>query len=77
MSEWTIRRKGILERMMKAIMASKTRARTAVGMSDEFDIEIGLHQRSALSPLLFITVFDEVTKEAKDGVHGSWHMPMI
>ena len=44
---------------------SKSRLRLAAGMSEEFRINVGVHQGSALSPLLFILVIDEATKECR------------
>ena len=35
--------------------------RTLVGDMDDFSIDIGLHQGSALSPFLFTIVMDELT----------------
>ncbi len=32
--------------------------------SEKFNIRVGVHQESALSPLLFIVVMQEATKEA-------------
>ena len=36
----------------------RTRVRTVIGDTDDFSIDIGLHQGSALSPFLFTTVMD-------------------
>ena len=44
---------------------SKSRVRVAGGLSEEFPINVGVHQGSALSPLLFILVMDEATKECR------------
>jgi Reverse transcriptase (RNA-dependent DNA polymerase) len=70
--EWALRRKGIPEQMVAAIMAwymdSKTRVKTMAGISKELDILVGVHQGSVLSLLLFIVVMDEVTKEIRKGV---------
>ena len=40
----------------------RTRVRTVIGDAEDFSIDIGLHQGSALSPFLFITVMDELTR---------------
>ena len=37
--------------------------RCAVGITEEFKVEVGLHQGSALSPLLFVMVMDRLTDE--------------
>ena len=36
---------------------------TNVGETEEIDIEVGLHQGSALSPLLFIIIMDVITED--------------
>ena len=41
--------------------------KSKAGDSKEIDITIGVHQGSVLSPLLFITVMEEATKEVRDG----------
>ena len=38
------------------------------GVSKDFDIGVGVHQGSILSPLLFIVMMDEVTKKVRNGV---------
>ena len=39
-----------------------TRVQTDCGEMEEFVIEVGLHQGSALSPILFITIMDTLTE---------------
>ena len=46
----------------------RTRVRTVIGDTEDFSIDIGLHQGSALSPFLFITVMDELTRGIQDEV---------
>ena len=43
----------------------KTVVRCAMGVSDEFKVDVGVHQGSALSPFLFAVLMDEVTKEVR------------
>jgi hypothetical protein len=45
-----------------------TSARTSDGDNNDFPINIGLHQGSALSPYLFALVMDEVTKNIQGGI---------
>ena len=47
-------------------------AKTVAGTSEAFDIRVGVHQGSALSPLLFITVMEEATKLARGD--GPWKL---
>jgi len=47
---------------------AKTSVRIAVGDTEVFPIDIGLHQGSTLSPFLFALVLDELTKDIQDEV---------
>ena len=42
---------------------TQTRVKTRCDTREFFDIEVGLHQGSALTPLLFIIVMDVLTLE--------------
>jgi len=46
----------------------RTRVRTLVGDTDDFPIDIELHQGSGLGPFLFTIVMDELTKGIQDKV---------
>jgi hypothetical protein len=45
-----------------------TSVRTSDGDTNDFPINIGLHQESALSPYLFALVLDEVTRDIQGGI---------
>ena len=45
---------------------SITLVSTAVGETGEVEIKIGLYQRSALSPLLFIIIMDVITEDTEE-----------
>ena len=66
---WALRRQMVPERLIKLVMAlyenSKSKVKAPAGISEEFSIRVGVHQGSALSPLLFIVVMQEATKEAR------------
>ncbi len=66
---WALRRQNIPEKLIKLVMAlymnSRSKVKTAAGVSEELNIGVGVHQGSALSPLLFIVVMQEVTKEER------------
>ena len=44
---------------------TRRRVKSPAGLSEEFSIEMGVHQGSTLSPLLFIVVMQEATKEER------------
>ena len=65
------------ERLMTTVISlyvePKARVKTVAGTSEAFDIRVGVHQGSALSPLvLFITVMEEATKLARGD--GQWEL---
>jgi hypothetical protein len=45
-----------------------TSVRTSDGDTNDFPINIGLHQGSALNPYLFALVMDEVTRDIQGGI---------
>ena len=51
-------------------MYANARSRVRVGewYSEEFEVKVGVHQGSVLSPLLFITVFEALSREFRSGV---------
>jgi hypothetical protein len=63
--EWALRRQMVPERLIRMVMAlysnTRSRVRVAGETSEYFNIEVGVHQGSILSPLLFILVM-EATK---------------
>ena len=42
-----------------------TTMRSAVGLTEEFKVGVGLHQGSALSPFLFAVIMDKVTEDIR------------
>ena len=61
---WALRKKNIPEAYITIIQdiyiykATKIRVKTRCGLTQYFNIEVGLHQGSILSPLLFIIIMD-------------------
>ena len=51
--------------VMSLYVKSRSRVKTVTGTSEAFEIRMGLHQGSALCPLLFIRVMEEATKVGK------------
>ena len=71
--EWSlIKKKGLAEVMVQAVMSlyegSRTKVRVGSGTSDEFGVRVGVHQGSVLSPLIFAIVVDVVTEHAREGL---------
>jgi len=42
---------------------AKTVVRTVYGNSSSFEVQVGMHQGSALSPLLFVIVVEAISRE--------------
>ena len=69
---WCMRKRGIPEKLISLVRAtyehSTTRVRTRFGDTNKFEIKVGLHQGSALSPFLFIVVLDTLTDHISTGI---------
>ena len=50
----------------------RSRVRVGEGYSEEFEVKVGVHQGSVLSPLLFIIVLEALSQEFCSGV--SWEI---
>ena len=61
-----MRRSGVAEKYVRVVQDmykdSLTAVRCAVGTTDGFGVEVGLHQGSALSPFLFAMIMDRLTQ---------------
>ena len=70
--EWALRKEGVNEYMVKAVMSMYKDARTAIRvgnmLSKDFKVKVGVHQGSVLSPLLFIIVMQAISKNIADGL---------
>ena len=69
---WALRQLGMEEWLVQTVMTMYERARTVVrtkqGYSTEFEVKVGVHQGSVLSPLLFVAVMEVVTQGVKEGL---------
>ena len=71
--KWAMRKKGLLEVIVWAVMSlydgAKTRVRVGSAYLEEFEVKVGVHQGSVLSPLLFAIVVDVITENARSAVN--------
>ena len=71
-----LRRQRVPESLIDLVMAlyreTRSRMRVAGKTSDSFEIMVGVHQGSVLSPLLLILVMEEATRECRVG--GLWEL---
>ena len=69
---WALRQLGVEGWLVQTVMTMYEKARTVVrtkqGYSTEFEVKVGVHQGSVLSPLLFIAVMEVVTRGVKEGL---------
>ena len=67
-----MRKKGLSEVMVWAVMSlydgAKTRVRMKSAYSDELKVKFGVHHGSGLLPILFAIAVDVITENAKRGV---------
>ena len=56
---------GVEEWLVSAVMytGAKIVVRTVYGYSSGFEVKVGMHQGSALSPLLFVIVMEAISRE--------------
>ncbi|KAK3556262.1 hypothetical protein QTP70_007141 [Hemibagrus guttatus] len=66
---YCMRKSGVAEKYVRVAQdmyeRSRTVVRCAVGQTEEFKVEVGLHQGSALSPFLFAIVMDQLSEEVR------------
>ncbi|KAK3533407.1 hypothetical protein QTP70_019486, partial [Hemibagrus guttatus] len=73
---YCMRKSGVAEKYVRVVQdmyeRSRTVVRCAVGQTEEFNAEVGLHQGSALSPFLFAIVMDQLSEEVRQ--ESPWTM---
>ena len=74
---WAMRTLGVEEWLVSAVMSMYTGANTVVrtvyGNSKGFEVKVGMHQGSGLSPLLFVMVMKAISREFR--VALPWELP--
>ena len=67
---WTLRKLGVEEWLVRLVqgMYANARSRVREGFSKEFEVKVGVHQGSVLSPLLFIIVLEAFSRQFRAGV---------
>ena len=69
---WALRKLGVEEWIVRLVQGmyanARSRVRVGEGYSEEFEVKIGVHQGSVLSPLLFIIVLEALSREFRSGV---------
>ena len=73
---YCITKSGLAEKCVRIVQDmyddSKTAVRCAVGVIEGFEVKVGLHQGSALSPCLFAMVMDRMTDDIRE--EAPWTM---
>ena len=70
--EWAMRKKGLPEVIVRAVMSlyhgAKTKFRVGSESPEEFSVQVGVHEGSLLSPLLFAIAVDIISENAREGL---------
>ena len=73
---YCMRKCGLAEKYVRIVQDmyddSITAVRCAVGVTEGFEVKVGLHQGSALSPCLFAMVMDRITDDIRE--EAPWTM---
>ena len=66
---WCMRKSGVPEKYVNLVQDmyrdGKTMVRSVVGQTEEFRVDVDLHQGSALSPFLFAMIMDRMSDEIR------------
>ena len=69
---WALRKLGVDELIVPQVHGvyanARSRVRVAEGYSEEFEVQVGVHQGSVLIPLLFVIVLEALSREFRAGV---------
>ena len=77
--QWSMRKLRVEDWLVRVVMAMYDGQKTSVMVngvqSEDFEVKVGVHQGSVLSPILFIMVLKAVAQEFKGG--SSWELLML
>ena len=69
---WSLRKEEVPEECISMVKAMYEDATTVVkckdGLSESFQVKVGMHQGSKLSPLLLVTVLDALSEKIRRGL---------
>ena len=65
---WAMRKEWIVKLVQRMYENVRSRVWVGEGLSDEFEVQVDVHQGSVLSPLLFIIVLEALSREFRAGV---------
>ena len=69
---WALRKLGVEEWIVRLVQGmyanARNRVRVGGGYSEEFEVKVGVHQGSVISPLLVIIVLEALSREFRSGV---------
>ena len=69
---WSLRELGVEESIVRVVKSMYVGSTTAVklrnGVSERFEVKVGVHQGSVFSPLLFIIVLEALTRKCRRGL---------
>ena len=69
---WALRKLGVEEWIVRLVQGmypnARSRVRVGEGFSKEFEVKVGVHQGSVLSPLLFIIVLEALSQKFRADV---------
>ena len=78
--EWATTKKGLTKVIVRAVMSlyqgAKTKVRVGSVLSHEFLAQVGLLQRSVLSPLLYAIAMNVISENARKGLMNEFCMRM-
>ena len=70
---WDLRKLGVGELLIRTVKALYTEDYIYAGLSESFEVKVGLHQGPVLIPVLLAAAMDVVSSEARRGLHSEMY----